>query len=255
MLGPLIAFGLLMLIPLGFTTVFMVSFLIALIGLAILVLFVRPQRVEGSAQTAEPATPSLREAFGLVKLPHYRGLIIAAGALSVMTVSDAFIFLALRDELNLSTSLFPLLYVGSSAIFMVLASPVGRLADRVGRGRVLFAGYFLLLLVYLSLLGPLGGWPLLVVALGCLGAYYAATEGVLMAMGSAVIPDEVRGSGLALLGTAANLGKFLASMVFGLLWTLFGVQVALVCFTLGLLLAAVFAAVVLTRAPRQAPGV
>ena len=39
----------------------------------------------------------------------------------------------------------------------------------------------------------------LVAVLGLLGAYYAATDGVLMALGSSVVPDEVRGSGLALL--------------------------------------------------------
>jgi MFS family permease len=254
MLGPLLAFGILMLIPLGFSTIFLVSFLVALIGLAILVLFVQPRRVD-EAPAEELTTPSLKRAFGLVKQPHYRGLMFAAGALSLMTASDAFIFLALRDKLDLSTSLFPLLYVGSSAIFMVLASPVGRLADRVGRGRVLFSGYALLLLVYVSLLSPLGGWPLLVVALGFLGAYYAATDGVLMAMGSAVVPDEVRASGLALLGTTTNLAKFMASMVFGLLWTLWGVQTALVCFSAGLVAAALLAVFVLVRAPRQAQGV
>jgi MFS family permease len=248
MIGPLVAFGILMLAPLGFHTVFVVSFLVALVGFAILTLFVQPRRV--SEDAAEPAPPaSLRSAFGLVRLPRYRGLLVAAGALSLMTASDAFIFLALRDELHLETSLFPLLYVGSAAIFMVLATPLGRFADRVGRARVLFGGYGLLALVYATLLSPLGGWPLLVLALGLLGAYYAATNGVLMAMGSTVVPEEVRGSGLALLGTATSLAKFVASMVFGALWTLWGVQTALICFSVGLLAAAVVAAIVLVKAP------
>ena len=33
---------------------------------------------------------------------------------------------------------------------MLLAAPLGRLADRVGRGRVLIGGYILLLAVYCS---------------------------------------------------------------------------------------------------------
>ena len=50
---------------------------------------------------------------------------------------------------------------------MLLAVPMGRLADRIGRGRVLLGGYALLLGVYLTLLLPAGGWLLLVVRSGC----------------------------------------------------------------------------------------
>ena len=40
-----------------------------------------------------------------------------------------------------------------------------------------------------------------------------------MALGSAVVPDEVRGSGLALLGSATSLARLVASVAFGGLWT------------------------------------
>jgi MFS family permease len=257
MFGPLLAFALLALIPLGFNTVFLVSFMIALIGLGIIVLFVQPERAkereageDAETATVEAPAPSLKAAFHLLRESRYRGILIAGAMLSVATVSDAFIFLALQDELDLATSAFPLLYVGSSMIYVVLATPVGRLADRVGRGRVLVVGYATLLVVYAALLGPLGGWPLLVVVLGLLGAYYAATDGVLMAFGSTAVPDEVRGSGLALLGTATNISKFLASVAFGALWTIWGSQAALTCFFAALLVAAIAAAVILVRTSR-----
>ena len=83
---------------------------------------------------------------------------------------------------------------------MVLAVPMGRLADRFGRGRVLLGGYALLLARLRA--AAVAGRRLArcsSATLGLLGAYYAATDGVLMALGSAVVPDEVRGSGLALL--------------------------------------------------------
>ena len=90
---------------------------------------------------------------------------------------------------------------------MVLAVPAGRLADRFGRGKVLLGGYALLLATYVTVLSPLGGWVLLALALLLLGSYYAATDGVLMALGSPVIPEEMRGSGLALLGTVTSLSR------------------------------------------------
>ncbi len=252
MFGPLLAFALLAMIPLGFHTVFIVSLMMALIGFGILTLFVQPaQPAQEAPSVAEPAkAPSPKAAFHLLRVSRYRGMLIAGAMLSLATVSDAFIFLALRDELHLALSVFPLLYVGSSMVYVLLATPVGRLADRVGRGRVLVVGYATLLVVYAALLGPLGGWPLLVVVLGLLGAYYAATDGVLMALGSTVVPDEVRGSGLALLGTATNISKFVASVAFGALWTIWGSQAALVCFFVALVVAVALAATILVRTSR-----
>lgn len=252
MLGPLVAFGLLAIAPLAFTSLFVVSFLVAIVGLAVLVLFVRPRQAADAAAVAEP--PSLRRAFGLVRLPRYRALLLAGGALSLATASDAFVFLSLQEKLDLNASVFPLLFVGSALTFMLLAAPMGRLADRVGRGRVLLAGYGLLLTVYALLLTPLGGWPLLVATLGLLGTYYAATDGVLMAMGSAVVPESVRGSGLALLRTTTSAARLLASVLFGALWTLWGIEAAMACFIGGLVAAGVLAAFLLTRSPEAVDG-
>jgi MFS family permease len=114
---------------------------------------------------------------------------------------------------------------------------------------VLLGGYGLLLGVYLTLLSPLAGVALLVAALAMLGAYYAATDGVLMALGSTIVPEELRGSGLALLGTATSVARLVASLAFGALWTLWGMDVAMACFAVALVAAAALTAVVLFRRP------
>jgi hypothetical protein len=106
--------------------------------------------------------------------------------------------------------------------------------------------------VYAVLLLPMGGVPLLVATLGLLGTYYAATDGVVMALGSAVIPEDVRGSGLALLGTVTSLARLVASVAFGALWMLWGIDAAFACFAGGLAVAAVLAATALSRTAR--PG-
>jgi MFS family permease len=246
MIGPLLAFGLLALAPLAFDSIFLVSFCIALVGLGILVLFVKPGAAARDAAPA-PRAASLGGALALLAIPRYRALLIAGGALSLATASDAFVFLALQRKLDLGTSLFPLLFVGSATTYMLLAVPMGRLADRFGRGRVLLGGYALLIAVYAALLLPLGGWLLLASALGLLGAYYAATDGVLMALGSTIVPEEVRGSGLALVGTVVNVARLVASVAFGALWTLWGIQFAIACFAAALVAATALAATLLVR--------
>jgi MFS family permease len=253
MLGPLVAFGILALAPLAFTSIFLVSFCLALVGLAILVLFVeRPRSAPDAIAPPPPAT--LRRAFGLVRIPRYRALLIAGGALSVATVSDAFIFLALQREMDLGNSLFPLLFVGTAAAYMLLAVPMGRLADRVGRGRVFLGGYGLLAIVYAALLLPIGGPVLAITTLGLLGAYYAATDGVLMALASAVVPDELRGSGLALVRTVTSVSRLLASVAFGALWFVWTIDLAIATFGGALLAATAAAALVLAR-NREPAGV
>jgi MFS family permease len=246
MIGPLVAFGLLAVAPFAFTSLFAISFLIAVVGVAILILFVRPQQARDAE--APPRPPSLRRAVGLIRLRGYRALVLAGGALSLATASDAFIFLALQQTLDLETALFPLLFVGSAGTFMLLAAPIGRLADRVGRGRVLLGGYGALLAVYVLLISPVAGWTLLVPVLTLLGVYYAATDGVLAAMGSAVVPAPLRGSGLALLRTTTSGARLLASVGFGALWTLWGMDAAIACFAVALVVAAALAAVTLARA-------
>ena len=88
---------------------------------------------------------------------------------------------------------------------MILAVPMGQLADRIGRAPVFVAGYALLLLLYVLLISPSWGSAEVFVYLLLFGAYYAATDGVLMAAASAVLPTSLRGSGLALLVTATSL--------------------------------------------------
>jgi MFS family permease len=251
MLGPLLAFAMLAVAPLAFDSIFLVSFCLAVLGLGILVLLVNGrERAPGAA--APERTPSLRGAFALLRIPRYRALLIAGGALSLATASDAFVFLALQEKLDLGTSLFPLLFVGSAGTYMALAVPCGRLADRVGRGRVFLAGYGLLLGVYLVLLAPNAGWLTLAVVLGLLGSYYAATDGVLMALGSAIVPDEVRGSGLALLGTLTSVARLIASVAFGAAWMVWGLDAAFACFGVALVASVALAAAALVRSPERA---
>jgi MFS family permease len=249
MLGPLIAFGLLALAPGSFRTLFFISFCFALVGVAVLLLLVDdPSRRAARAPAAAP--PRLRGAVDLLRVPALRRLTIVAVALGLTTVSDGFIYLILQKRLDFDVSLFPLLFTGTAIVYMLLAAPAGRLADRVGRTRVFLGGYGLLVLVYGVVLGLSAGVVGLCLALALLGCYYAATDGVLMALGSACVPDDLRGSGLALLGTAQSGARLVASVLFGALWTLMDdTQPAIAIFAGALVVALGIAVLALRRSP------
>ena len=73
-----------------------------------------------------------------------------------------------------------------------------------------------------------------------------------LALGSTVVPDATRGTGLAFLGTTTNVAKLLASLLFGLAWTVLGTSAAIGIFAAGLVAAGILAAVVLHRTPEPA---
>jgi hypothetical protein len=105
----------------------------------------------------------------------------------------------------------------------------------------------LLIGCYAILRGSGPGFLTIAVILGLLGTYYAATDGVLMAMGSDVIPEELRTSGLAWLTTVTVTAKLVASIGFGLLWKWRGPDGALSFFLVGMACAVPVAFLILFR--------
>ena len=245
-LGPVAAFALLAAAPRRFDVVFVASFFAALLGLGVLLLF-----VENLAPPPVPAAPA--PVTGLLQPLHdraFRRAILAATILAVATISDAFVYLILLERLGVTVGAFPLLYVGTSLSYLVLAAAAGALADQWGRWRVFLLGYGALLAVYVVLLSAAGGPAAAVVAVVLLGAYYACTDGVAAAYASGVLPPERRGTGLALLTTSTGLARLLASVTFGWVWLATGREQAVAVFAVALGVAIAGAALALRAAAR-----
>ncbi len=246
MIGPLLAFGMLTLAPGRYDAVFVISFCAALIGLGFLTLFVQ-NPVQATPSGADQSAVSWSTTAQLVRVQGVAPLLLVGSVLSLATISDGFLYITLQRRVEFAARFFPLLYVATAAVFMLLAVPAGRLADRVGRGRVFLGGYALLLIVYVSLLVPWTGPVSVIVDLIFLGAYYAATDGVLMALASAILPREHRAGGMGLVTTGTSLARLAGSIVFGLLWTWRGVTFAVVVSIAALSAAILVASIALHR--------
>jgi hypothetical protein len=177
---------------------------------------------------------SVRAAIGLLGRPELRRLALCASLLGLATVSDSFIYLMLQRNLGISDQWFPLLPVATSAAFLLLAVPLGQAADRLGRWRVFLAGHLALLVAYGLLLVPARGAALPIVVLVLHGAFYASTDGVLMAAAAASVPARLRSSGLALVQTGQAGARFACSLLFGAAWTVWGDRTALAAAALAL---------------------
>ncbi|WP_052230375.1 MFS transporter [Streptomyces sp. CT34] len=253
LLGPLAAFAVLRATVDGYDAVFTVSGCVAALGVLVLVLFV-PGRAGGTDAGPTAARPALRDSLGLLRRPALRRLTLCAALLGLTTVSDSFLYLLLQRELDVPAHLFPLLPLGTAAVFLLLAVPLGALADRTGRRRLFLAGHGALLLAYGLVLSPLGGAPAVVAVLVLHGAFYAATDGVLAAATAGAVPAGHQGAGQALVGTGQALARFVCSVAFGAAWSLWDGRAALAVTAAGLAVGAVVAARVLRTAEAAPEG-
>nr|WP_235948300.1 hypothetical protein [Candidatus Frankia alpina] len=96
------------------------------------------------------------------------------------------------------------------------------------------AGHAGLFVAYGLLLAPARGAAVGVVVLVLHGAFYAATDGVLMAAAAGSVPARLRSSGLALVQTGQAGARFACSLLFGAAWTAWGAHTALAAATAAL---------------------
>lgn len=228
--GPLLAFVVLLIVPDGFRVVFVVSLAAAVLGVAVLGLIVPNKRLHQSVGSAAGfAGDPILMAAAIRQRPRIRSLVqgrlryvlLAAGILGLVTVGDGFVYLALMNHGQLETLWFPLLFVGSNAVFLTLAIPLGRMADRTSRAAVFVLGHLALAASYF-VAGTGGSIPMVILCLVLLGTFYAATDGVLAALAGQLSPKGWTSTGIAAAQTVVAVTRLIASTGFGVLWILFG---------------------------------
>jgi hypothetical protein len=262
--GPLLAAGLLWLAPGQYTLLFLVALAFAVTGLAVFGRLVPGRRGTaaadaGQAGQADPvgARLPLRAHWQRCLPPGCRKLLAGAMLLSLFTVSEGMMYAQMQQSFALEPFMQPLLPVGTAAAFLLLAAPVGWLADRAGRLRVFLAAHVLLLPLYGLLWAAAGSTPpiwqaaALVLLLGC---YVAATDGVLMAAVAAAVPPAARSLSLALFAAGIATAKLASSMLFGLLWDRYDVPGAIVVYGAGMLCGLLLFALVNPLRPAVAPA-
>ncbi|MFI6420556.1 MFS transporter [Streptomyces sp. NPDC050842] len=238
LLGPLAAFALLWATAEAYEAVFAVSFCVGVFGVLLWVLLVPGRRGTAvrrpRAQAAEAAPRARGGVFAVLRSPAYRRILLCAGLLGAATVGDAFLYLLLQRRLELDATWFPFLPLGAAGVYLLLAVPAGCLADRVGRRRPFLYGHGALLLAYGLLLAPVPDVLLVGGVLVLIGTFYAATDGVLMALTGPYLAEGRQAGGLALVQTAQALARLGAAVAFGAVWTASGPEAALVAALLAL---------------------
>ncbi|MGE5072861.1 MAG: MFS transporter [Anaerolineae bacterium] len=130
--------------------------------------------------------------------------------------SDSFIVL-LGQNRGLDVLQVMLMVMTFNLVYASLASPFGTLSDRIGRRRLIIAGWIVYGLIYLALAFSRTGWHVWVL-FALYGIYYAATDGVARALVADIVSQEQRGRAYGLYNAAVGIMALPASVIAGLLW-------------------------------------
>ncbi|MFK0238056.1 MFS transporter [Streptomyces vinaceus] len=227
LLGPLIAFAVLLAVPGGYDTAFQVSFCLAAAGVVVIVAFVR----RDPRPAPRERDLGLRERLTTLRTPALRRCTLAAALLGLLTVGDMSFYIGLQHRLVIPAGALPLLPIGTALVFMTAAVPVGVLADRIGRWPLFLCGHLAALGAYVFLwLAPLTGWPATALVLLLYGLFYATTDGVLVAHIAPLLPQTARTTGLAVVQTAQSLARAAGALAFGAVAALGGPATAFALF-------------------------
>ena len=183
-------------------------------AIAVLILVVGARDVEAS-RAANAVVPSFRYTWKNLDR-RIKAFILVVVLFTLGNSSDAFIILR-SQERGLSVLQILGMLLTFNAVYSLLSGPAGALSDRIGRMRLILAGWSIYGLVYLCLAFAKTGWQVWLL-FSLYGIYYALTEGTARAYIADLISQDQRGGAYGLFHAAIGLASLPASLIAGILW-------------------------------------
>lgn len=198
----------------SYKMIFAVSIIPVLIAL-LMFAFIHESRDKRENVQREPFWKNIKKLDGRLKLYLAVTFLFTLG-----NSSNSFLLLRAYD-IGFSTSSAILLYFVYNITASVLAVSFGKLSDKVGRKRLLIAGYFTFSVVYTGF-AFCTNKAMLVLTFVLYGTYTAMTAGVERAFIAEIAPTDLKGTMLGLHSTLAGIALLPASVIAGLLWDRIG---------------------------------
>ena len=218
-LGPVFALAWLSYHPGGYTNIFYMAFIPGLISV-LLIFLLREQKQPASTLAAGNFFSYF--SYWKIATPAYKRLVVALTLFAIANSSDVFLLLKAKQiGQNDKTAISA--YILYNVVYAASAYPMGVLADRMGKKKVLMLGFLLFAFVY-------GGFafitsPVIVYALFFVyGLYAAATEGIAKAWITNLAHDRNTATAIGFYTSMESVSSLLASIIAGILWSSAGNQ-------------------------------
>ena len=206
--GPLAAFALLSLLQGDYRLIFLLAGIPAILALFVIIFGIKE------------AGKSKHELF--VKF-HFRDFpakyYFFLGIVFVFTLGNSTdaLLMVKANEAGIRVAFIPLVYLITNIVSVFTAIPLGALSDRIGKERLLIAGYLIYSVVYYGF-GVTTDVGSIVFLFALYGLYSASTDGIQKAFVSDMIDNNKKGTGLGIYNAILGVTLLPASLLAGYMY-------------------------------------
>ncbi len=216
-LGPLLAMALMWASGDDFRLVFWLALVPGLAAVSLLIFLVKEPAEHRAPEKprAETEWNRLSELGGA-----FWGIVAAGGILTLARFGLAFLILRAED-LGLVLALVPVVLILVHVVSSLSAYPMGLLADRLDKRRLLIAGFIVLIAADATLALAPGLWAVLA-GIALWGLHLGLSQGLLAALVAQSAPARLRGTAFGVFNLTSGLTLLLASLLAGIIWQAYG---------------------------------
>jgi MFS family permease len=217
--GPVAAFALLQIVDIR--GVFLASLIPGAIALLVLVFFVKEVAVKKKERM-----PFFGNIVALT-----RGnrplllLLIITGIFSLGAFNFSFVLLRASD-LGVQESMIPLVYAAINISHTAIGIPSGIAADRIGKEKMLVIGFGIFLASSVLMISLSGNALYAYLLAAVFGLYAGVSETVQRAVIPRYVASKLRGTAFGLYYLVVGVCFFVSNVLFGFLWDVYGIAVA-----------------------------
>jgi MFS family permease len=206
--GPLLAFGVLALVPEDYRTVFLLAAIPAAIGVVTILLLIKEASRPKESRYAK---------FSFRDFPRRYYLLLGIIFLFTLGNSTDALLIVKANEVGVKVAYIPLVYLVFNVVSVLFSIPLGTRSDKVGREKVLVFGYLVYALVYFGF-GYTRDVGVIIGLFATYGLYSAATDGIQKAFVSDLLDRNKQGTGLGIYNAMLGLTLLPASLIAGVLY-------------------------------------
>jgi MFS family permease len=214
-IGPVIALVFLYYYPGNYRAIFLIAFLPGIFAIFFTFL-IREKKTEKKTGTKISFFSFIK--YWKVASPDYKKVVIGLLAFTLFNSSDVFLLLVLKND-GMSDLKMIGFYIFYNIIYALLSFPIGIIADKIGLKRILLFGLSMFVIVY-SFISFVCNIYIFIFLFFIYGIYAASTEGISKALISNLCRKEDVATSIGFYTGFASILSFLASTVFGLIWSL-----------------------------------
>ncbi len=206
--GPLAAFVLLIFFPENYRLIFLLAGIPAVLSILVIILGIKE---------AKRDQESLFKKFHFKDFPAKFYLFLVIVFVFTLGNSTDALLMVKANEVGVKVAFIPLVYMITSVVAVLLAIPVGSLSDRIGKEKILIAGYLIYAIVYYGFGVTSHVWAI-VALFAMYGLYSAATDGIQKAFISDITDKNKQGTGLGIYNALLGITLLPASLIAGVLY-------------------------------------